>query len=160
MTRNISAGLLMCRIFEGELQYFLVHPGGPFFKKKDAGVWSIPKGVPNEGEPLLEAAQREFSEETGIKPSPPFYELGNIRQKAGKIVYAWAFTGQWDSSSGITCNEFLLEWPPRSGKKVSFPEVDKAEWFSFDDAQVKIISAQIPFLEIAKNVVGTNKEKQ
>ena len=154
MTHNVSAGLLMCRIFTGDLQYFLVHPGGPYFKKKDAGAWSIPKGLPNEGEPLLEAAQREFLEETGIKPVPPFFELGSIRQKSGKVVYAWAFVGDWDPASGIICNTFLLEWPPKSGRKVSFPEVDRADWFSHEAALLKMIGEQTPFLLRAKDALS------
>ena len=157
MARNISAGLLMCRLASGEPQYFLVHPGGPYFQKKDAGVWTIPKGLPNENEPLLGTAQREFLEETGIRPSPPFSDLGAIKQKGGKHVYAWAFIGQWDPGTGITCNEFMLEWPPRSGKKVPFPEVDRAGWFTYEEALVKIIREQIPLLERARDVFRENK---
>lgn len=140
----------MCRFSEGELQYFLVHPGGPYFRKKDAGAWTIPKGLPNEGEPLIDAAKREFEEETGIHPAPPFFDLGNIRQKGGKSVYAWGFIGDWDPVNRITCNEFVLEWPPGSGKKVMFPEVDKADWFSYDAALLKITAEQAPFLERAQ----------
>src|SRR5436190_5427068 len=125
---KIAAGLLMCHWAGTELEYFLVHPGGPFFKKKDAGVWSIPKGMPEGEEELLNAAKREFYEETGLVSKPPFHELGKIEQKGGKIVYAWTFLGEWISTDGIQCNTFTIEWPPRSGRQQEFPEVDKAEW--------------------------------
>lgn len=103
MKQNLAAGLLMYRDANGTLQYFLVHPGGPYFTMKDAGVWSIPKGIPEEGEDLMQAAQREFFEETGIKAVEPFQDIGTVRQKGGKVVQAWAFEGSWDPDSGITC---------------------------------------------------------
>src|SRR5688500_14851656 len=106
MTHSLSAGLLMYRLHDQKEEYFLVHPGGPYFAKRDKGIWTIPKGLPEKGEDLLETAQREFFEETGITPSPPFFALGNIRQKGGKVVHAWAFAGQWDAGSGIKCNSF------------------------------------------------------
>jgi predicted NUDIX family NTP pyrophosphohydrolase len=149
MASQISAGLLMCRSTLAGLEYFLVHPGGPFFKNKNEGVWSIPKGLPNGEEDLLAAAQREFLEETGLKAEAPFYPLGNIQQKGRKIVYAWAFVGQWDPANGITCNTFKIEWPPRSGKFQEFPEVDKACWMNYQEAAMHIIAEQIPFLERA-----------
>lgn len=148
--KKVSAGLLMCNKSAGHLQYFLVHPGGPFFANKDGGAWSIPKGLQENEEDLLAAAQREFLEETGIRPDGPFYELGSITQKGGKIVYAWAFTGAWDPSTGIVCNNFTVEWPPRSGRRVDFPEVDKAGWFDYDRAVGKVIQEQIPFLDRAR----------
>jgi predicted NUDIX family NTP pyrophosphohydrolase len=150
MKPNLAAGLLMCRISAETPEYFLVHPGGPFFKNKDAGVWSIPKGIPEEAETFLVAAQREFFEETGIKPTPPFHEIGTVKQKGGKVVYAWTFLGAWDPRDGIKCNTFPLEWPPRSGKIVNFPEVDKGRWMEYAEAIRMINPAQIPFLERAK----------
>jgi predicted NUDIX family NTP pyrophosphohydrolase len=148
MAAHLSAGLLMCR-FQSELEFFLVHPGGPFFKNKELGVWSIPKGLPDGDEELLMTAQREFKEETGITPVPPFYPLGSIQQKAGKIVHAWAFAGKWDPADGIYCNTFTLEWPPKSGKIQEFPEQDKAEWMSYSKAATHINPAQLPLLERA-----------
>ena len=149
MKANQAAGLMMCRIAKAGLEYFLVHPGGPFFKSKDAGVWSIPKGLPEPGEALIDTAQREFLEETGIRPAAPFHELGSVRQKGGKVVYAWSFIGAWDPDEGIKCNTFLLEWPPRTGKMMSFPEVDKAKWMDNAEALRMINPAQVPFVERA-----------
>lgn len=150
---KLSAGLLMYRTAEDGLEYFLVHPGGPFFRKKELGFWTIPKGIPNEQESLMDAAQREFLEETGITPTPPYYDLGNIKQKGGKIVHAWAFTGAWAPEQGIHCNTFSMEWPPRSGKTMTFPEVDKAGWFNYLLAVRMLIPEQIPFLDRAKALV-------
>jgi predicted NUDIX family NTP pyrophosphohydrolase len=150
MTPGTAAGLLMCRVTNDLLEYFLVHPGGPFYKNKDTGIWSIPKGIPEKGEDLLQTAQREFLEETGIEPVPPFRDIGTIRQKGGKTVYAWTFLGNWDPGSGITCNNFSLEWPPRSGKMLEFPEVDKAIWADYSQATSLINPAQIQFLDRAK----------
>jgi predicted NUDIX family NTP pyrophosphohydrolase len=154
MKQNLAAGLLMWRETDGNAEYFLVHPGGPFFKSKDVGVWSIPKGIPEEGEGLLDTAQREFFEETGIHPSPPFRDIGSVRQKGGKLVHAWMFSGAWDPQTGIKCNTFALEWPPRSGKIVNFPEVDRARWMDYHEATRMINSAQIPFLEKARALHG------
>lgn len=152
MTRNLAAGLLMCRVFNNALQYFIVHPGGPYYKNKEHGVWSIPKGIPEEGEDLMQTARREFFEETGIKPAPPYFDIGTVKQKGGKEVHAWAFAGTWDHEMGITCNSFSLEWPPHSGKKVEFPEVDKASWVDRTEAIALIIPEQIPFLDRASNI--------
>lgn len=151
MAAHISAGLLMCRK-TNELEFFLVHPGGPFFKNKDLGTWSIPKGLPNDNEELLQTAQREFHEETGLSSHPPFEPLGSVQQKAGKIVHAWGFLGEWDPATGITCNTFKLEWPPRSGKFQEFPEQDKAEWMNYERAIKYINPAQIPLLERARDL--------
>lgn len=152
MTKSATAaGLLMCRFEKNTLQFFLVHPGGPFFKKKDEGVWSIPKGIPEaENENLLDVAVREFTEETGIKPEGEFCSLGYVQQKAGKIVHAWAFLGQWDPATGIESNTFSMEWPPRSGKYKDFPEMDRADWFPYEQAVTKINPAQVTFLDRAK----------
>lgn len=125
----------------------LVHPGGPFFRNKDAGVWTIPKGLPEPGEALLAAAIREFGEETGLSAHAPFLELGQIRQKAGKIVHAWAFEGDLPQSFVLKSNGFELEWPPRSGRKQVFPEVDRAELFALAVAREKINPAQVELLE-------------
>jgi predicted NUDIX family NTP pyrophosphohydrolase len=145
MAQLIAAGLVMFRR-KAEIEFFLVHPGGPFFKNKDKGVWSIPKGIPDEKEELLHAAIREFKEETGLESTPPYIPLGHIRQKAGKIVHAWAFEGDWDSKQGITSNTFRIEWPPRSGKFQEFPEQEKAEWMTIERATEAMIPEQLPLL--------------
>lgn len=151
--QNIAAGLLMCKLEVDRLYFFLVHPGGPFFKNKDKGVWSIPKGIPeSDKEELLSVAIREFEEETGIKPVGDYRPIGHVQQKAGKIVHAWAFLGEWDSKSGIKSNTFSVEWPPRSGKFQNFPEMDKAEWLPYGEAVNKINPAQIEFLDRASKL--------
>lgn len=149
---NIAAGLLMYRKKKGELEFFLVHPGGPFYVKKNDGVWSIPKGQPEDGEDLLQTAQREFFEETGIKPSPPFQPLGSVKLKSGKIVHAWAFKGDWNLDQGIISNIFKIEWPPASKKFIDIPEVDRAEWMTFDKAVRLIHPVQVPLLSKAKEM--------
>jgi predicted NUDIX family NTP pyrophosphohydrolase len=149
----------MCRLVGENLEFFLVHPGGPYFSNKDAGAWSIPKGLREGDEDLLSTGQREFMEETGIRPAAPFHELGTVKQKGGKVVHAWAFIGSWDPATGIVCNSFSLEWPPRSGRKVDFPEVDKAEWFTYEQAIRKIIQEQIPFINRAKALFESQKTK-
>jgi predicted NUDIX family NTP pyrophosphohydrolase len=141
---KISAGLLMYRRKDHAMEYFLVHPGGPFFKNKDLGYWTIPKGEVNEGEELLETAQREFLEETGIESILPYIELGQVKQKGGKIVQAWAF--EKDCDNPVRCNTFSLEWPPRSGRMVLFPEVDKGAYFKYHEALLKINQAQSEFI--------------
>ena len=143
---QLSAGLLMYRIRDARLQVFLVHPGGPFFAKKDEGAWTIPKGEPNEGEELLATAQREFTEETGLRAEPPFVELAFIRQKAGKVVHAWGFEGDFDPASCVS-NSFTIEWPPKSGKMKDFPEIDRADYFDLELAKRKMNPAQIPLIE-------------
>lgn len=152
MAENISAGLLMCRKAKNELEFFLVHPGGPFFKNKDLGVWSIPKGIPDAGEDLLVAAQREFTEETGLVAHPPYHGLNSIRQKRGKVVHAWAFVGEWNEANGIQCNTFKLEWPPKSGRFQEFPEADRAAWMNYARAVQYIIPEQIPLLDRARDL--------
>jgi predicted NUDIX family NTP pyrophosphohydrolase len=136
-----SAGLLLYRIRQGAPEVFLVHPGGPFWAKKDAGVWSIPKGEAAPGEDLLARAQREFTEETGFAIAGEFRPLAPIRQSGGKIVHAWAVAGDCDAAT-ITSNTFDLEWPPRSGRVQAFPEVDRAQWFGLAAAREKINPAQ------------------
>ncbi len=147
-----SAGLLMFRRVAA-LELFLVHPGGPFFRKKDDGAWSIPKGElePNE-DPLL-TAQREFTEETGLAvPKNGFLALGEIRQQGGKTVFAWAFEGDCDPA-GIASNTFELEWPPRSGRRQTFPEVDRADFFTPDVARKKLNPAQAVFVDRLENAL-------
>lgn len=156
---RLSAGLVMYRVRNGDLQVFLAHPGGPLYAKKDEGVWTIPKGEPPEGEALLDTAIREFEEETGIKPHGPFSELGCIRQKGGKMVYAWAFEGD-HGSEPIRSNEFTMEWPPGSGKKQSFPEVDKASFFSLADAKKKLRESQWPLIERLMKLIEEEDAKR
>jgi predicted NUDIX family NTP pyrophosphohydrolase len=141
-----SAGILLYRINDDEaIEFFLVHPGGPFFTKKDEGVWTIPKGEFDPGEEPLAAAQREFYEETGIQLQGNFLPLGDIRQKAGKIVQAWALQGTLQEDQ-IKSNHFEIEWPPKSGKRKSYPEIDKAGWFTLEQATRKINAAQAELL--------------
>ena len=141
-----SAALLMYRVRDARFEFLLVHPGGPFWKNKDAGAWTVPKGEIEPGEDLLAAARREFEEELGFKPDGEFIELTPIQQKGGKIVHAWAFEGNCDPSK-IQSNNFSMEWPPRSGKMQEFPEVDRATFFDLGEAREKINPAQIPLLE-------------
>ncbi len=129
-----------------ELEVLLVHPGGPYWRKKDLGSWSIPKGEYAEGETALAAAMREFEEETGIKPSGAFVPLDDIRQPSGKIITAWAFEGDC-SPAEIRSNLFSMEWPPKSGKTREFPEIDHANWFSLEDAKARILKGQAGFLD-------------
>jgi predicted NUDIX family NTP pyrophosphohydrolase len=140
-----SAGILAFRKKPFK-EVFLVHPGGPFWKNKDAGAWSIPKGEIDMDEDPLAAAQREFEEETGIKMEGAFIQLTPVRQKAGKIIEAWMVETDLDAGK-IISNEFTMEWPPRSGLMKSFPEVDKASWFSLDEARLKINPGQLPFID-------------
>jgi predicted NUDIX family NTP pyrophosphohydrolase len=140
-----SAGVLAYR-FTHELQVFLVHPGGPFFKNKDAGAWTIPKGEILEDEEPLAAAQREFREETGFSVSGDFKELTPIKQKGGKVVLAWAIEKDFDETK-VVSNTFQIEWPPKSSKMQTFPEVDKAGWFSIDRAKEKVNPAQVDFID-------------
>lgn len=141
-----SAGLLMFRREAGELQVLLAHPGGPFFRKKDAGAWTIPKGEVNDGEDAQHAALREFAEETGVVPIGDLIALTPITQKGGKVVKAWAMEGNCDPSQ-LTSNTFTIEWPPKSGQQQDFPEIDRAEFFDLATAKQKINPAQVSLLE-------------
>lgn len=143
---QVSAGLLMHRI-QQHREFFLVHPGGPFFKKKNEGVWTIPKGLVEGTEDLLSTAAREFEEETGIKPNGPYSELGVTKLKSGKLIHAWSFPGDWEESQGIRSNTFSLEWPPRSGKFIDVPEADRGRWFDYEQACKHINPAQKIFLD-------------
>ena len=140
-----SAGILMYRRAVLGLELLLVHPGGPFWKKRDAGAWSIPKGEYSAGEDPLAVAVREFEEEIGARLAGEFRPLGEVVQKGGKIVAAWAVEGDLDPAT-IRSNTFEIEWPPKSGRKAAFPEVDRAGWFSPDEAREKILSSQRPFI--------------
>ncbi len=149
-----SAGLLMFRIRDGQLEVFVAHPGGPFFANKDAGHWTIPKGEVAPGEELLDTAVREFKEEVGLEPSGDFIPLGAIQQKGGKIVHAWAFQGDWSEGQAHHCNTFALEWPPRSGQVQHFPEVDQVGFFSIPEARKKLKETQHPFLDRLAGALG------
>jgi predicted NUDIX family NTP pyrophosphohydrolase len=143
---KVSAGLLMYRRREGVLEVFLVHPGGPFWARKDAGAWSIPKGEIDRAEEPLAVARREFTEETGFPAEGDFHPLAPITQAGGKVVQAWAFEGDADPAK-LRSNTFSIEWPPRSGRQTSFPEVDRAAWFRLDVARQKINPAQVALLD-------------
>lgn len=148
-----SAGLLMYRHRNESLEVFLVHPGGPFWARKDLGVWSIPKGEYRADEDPLEAARREFHEETGLAVEGPFQKLTEIRQKGGKYVQAYALRGDADPAA-LKSNTFAMEWPPRSGKQQEFPEVDRAEWFGLAEARQKILASQQPLLDELEDLLG------
>jgi len=141
-----SAGLLMYRHRQGTVQVLLVHPGGPYFRKQDEGAWSIPKGEVDADEDLLDAARREFQEETGVTPHGPFLALGSVQQKGGKVVHAWAMEQDCDPAA-LVSNTFVLEWPPNSGEWVEFPEIDRAEFFDLETAKRKINPAQVELVE-------------
>jgi predicted NUDIX family NTP pyrophosphohydrolase len=143
---QISAGLLLFRRREGRLEVFLAHPGGPFWKKHDEGAWTIPKGLTELEEDLLAAACREFREETGIEPKPPYYELGSIRQKAGKTIHAWAFEGNADPTT-VVSNMVQVEQPRGSGRWLTFPEIDRCEWYDLATARTKLNPAQAELLD-------------
>lgn len=140
-----SAGLLMYRCCMDGLEVLLAHPGGPFWASKDAGAWTLPKGA-LEGDEPLEAAVREFREETGFEPTPPFLELGAVTQKAGKKIHAWAFEGNADPAQ-MRSNLVMIEWPPRSGRRLQIPEVDRCEWFPATLAKFKINPAQAELID-------------
>ncbi len=147
MTKRLkqSAGLLMYRGMRDAYEVFLVHPGGPYWSKKDEGAWTLPKGEYEDGEELLGAAQREFQEETGFIASPPFIELGSVRQKSGKVAFAWAFEGDCDPAK-LVSNTCEVEWPRRSEKRIVIPEVDRGAWFSHENAAIFIREEQRPLL--------------
>ncbi|HZP03391.1 MAG TPA: NUDIX domain-containing protein [Terracidiphilus sp.] len=140
-----SAGLLVYRHREDTPEVFLVHPGGPFWAKKDLGAWTIPKGEYLDDEEPLQAARREFEEETGFRVDGDFIELGTITQASGKIVSAWACEGDFDPAQ-LTSNTCEIEWPPRSGRQITIPEVDRGAWFSVSEAEQRILNAQQPIL--------------
>jgi len=154
MAGKISAGVLLYRRGEGGIDVLLVHPGGPLYQKKDAGVWSIPKGEAGPGEDLLERALIEFQEELGVAaPAGPYIALGSVKQNGGKTVHAWAVEGDFEGPA--RSNTFQMEWPPRSGKEAEFPEVDRAEWFGVAAARLRINAAQAVFLDRLAEWLGS-----
>lgn len=150
---KLSAGILLYRRRPATLEVLLVHPGGPFWAKKDGGAWSIPKGEAAEGEDLLARARREFEEETGFAVAGPFEPLPAVRQAGGKTVHAWAAEGDIDAAA-IESNRFRLEWPPRSGRYQDFPEVDRAEWLELAAARQKLNKGQLPLLDALQRLLG------
>lgn len=150
---SVSAGLLLFRRRNGLLEVFLAHPGGPFWVRRDEGAWTIPKGGVEAGENPLDAARREFEEETGITPSGDFIPLGSIRQRAGKIVHAWAWEGDADAAR-ITSNTAETEWPRGSGRRITYPEVDRCAWFSPEEARKRMNAAQAEFIDRLKKHLG------
>jgi predicted NUDIX family NTP pyrophosphohydrolase len=149
-----SAGILMYRRRGSAVEVLLVHPGGPFWKKKDDGAWTIPKGLRGEDEEALAAARREFEEETGAAPAGEFIPLGEFRQSSAKTVSVWAVEGDFDVTK-LKGNTFTLEWPPRSGRSQEFPEIDRAAWFSPDEARRKILKGQRPALDVLIATLGS-----
>ena len=147
-----SAGLLMYREKNGHTEVLLVHLGGPFWKNKDRGAWFVPKGEINTGEDLLDAAKREFQEETGIVPRGDFVSLGSVKHKSGKTVHAWAFESDCDLRT-VKSNTFEMEWPPKSGRMATFPEIDRVDFFTFDAAREKMHAAEFEFLSRLKAIV-------
>ena len=141
-----AAGILLYRRGANGLEVLLAHPGGPLWARKDAGAWTLPKGQFTEGELPLDAAKREFEEEMGTAPTGVFEALGTVKQPSGKIIHAWAAESDFDVST-VKSNLFTMEWPPRSGRSGDFPEVDRAGWFSIEEARHKIIKGQAPFIE-------------
>lgn len=150
---SVSAGLLLYRRSRGTLEVFLAHPGGPFWANRDSGAWTIPKGAVNEGEDLLDGARREFLEETGITAAAPFLALGSIRQKAGKVVHAWAWEGDADPDR-IVSNLTRSEWPRGSGRWLTYPEVDRCAWYAPAAAREKINPAQAAFVDRLESELG------
>jgi predicted NUDIX family NTP pyrophosphohydrolase len=145
-SKKLSAGILVYRKPQGSVEVFLVHPGGPFWAKKDDGAWSIPKGEYAEGDDALAAARREFQEETGFEIDGTFTPLAPVKQPSGKMIAAWAVEGDVDAAA-IRSNSFSLEWPPKSGRTRQFPEVDRAGWFDLPTARLKLLPGQRPLLE-------------
>ena len=141
-----SAGLLLFRRTSGTLELFLAHPGGPFWHGREAGAWTIPKGLAEPEEDLLAAACREFEEETGVKPLGPFIPLGSVRQKAGKVIHAWGWEGEADPST-VTSNSMKTEWPRGSGRWLTFPEVDRCAWFRPSEARERLNPAQAELID-------------
>ena len=150
---KLSAGLLLYRRTGRDLEVLLVHPGSPYWAKKDAGAWSIPKGLCHEGEDPLTAARREFADETGCDVNGTFIPLARVKQAGGKIVAAWAVEGDCDASA-VESNTFMMEWPPKSGTMRAFPEVDRAQWFAIREAKEKILNGQAGLLEQLESLLA------
>lgn len=155
---NVSAGLILYRRTTGGLEIFLAHPGGPFWKERDAGAWTIPKGLIEEGEDPLLAACREFEEETSVSPQPPYLPLGSIRQKSGKVIHAWAWEGDADAAS-IQSNLMRTEWPRGSGRWLTFPEVDRCAWFDPAEAREKMNPAQAELVDRLEALLDPENSK-
>ena len=153
---EVSAGLLAFRR-RNVLEVLLAHPGGPFWAKKDAGAWFVPKGEIEPGEEALQAAKREFQEETGMAPHEPFLALGSVKNKSGKTITVWAFRGDGDPGQ-IRSNTFRMEWPPRSGKMAEFPEIDRAAFYTFSEAREKMHAVEVVFLERLQEVLAGSGE--
>ena len=152
-----SAGILLWRRLDDRLEVLLAHQGGPHWVDKDLGHWTIPKGEVEEGEELVAVARREFAEETGYQlPDTPLIDLGEIRQKSGKLVLAWAARGDLDAATAVS-NTYQLEWPPRSGRVETFPEIDRVEWFRLNEARRKLKAAQVPFLDRLQAAIGADR---
>ena len=150
-----SAGILLYRRRDGEIEVFLVHPGGPFWKNKDDGAWSIPKGECVGEVDLLANAKREFSEETGVELEGDFCPLAPVKQAGGKVVHAWAVEGNLDPAD-LTSNTFVMEWPPRSGNQQEFTEVDRGEWFMLSAARSKLLAGQWPLLDELQRLISSS----
>jgi predicted NUDIX family NTP pyrophosphohydrolase len=154
VAKRVSAGILLYRLADGRLEVLLAHPGGPLFAGRDAGAWSIPKGEPDVDEPMLDVARREFAEETGHPvPDGRVLDLGTIVQKGGKVVFAWAVEGDLDPADAVS-NTFDLEWPPKTGRIVAYPEIDRVAWFDGAEARVRVKETQIPLLERLEAALG------
>lgn len=153
---KLSAGILVYRRGTAGWEVFLVHPGGPYWRNRDVGAWSIPKGEVGAGEDPQAAARRELAEETGFQVAPPLLSLPPVRQLGGKAVMAWAAAGDFDAAA-IVSNTFAMEWPPRSGRLESFPEVDRAAWFALAEARQKIVAGQVPLLEQLEKLLGPGR---
>jgi predicted NUDIX family NTP pyrophosphohydrolase len=154
MPKKISAGILMYRIRADVLEVLLVHPGGPLWARKDAGAWTIPKGGIDDDADALEAAKREFAEETGSPVDGEFLRLTPLRQPSGKVIHAWAVRGDLDAAK-IKSNAFTMEWPPRSGRRQEFPEIDRGAWFAIPEASQKLLPGQLRFLAELQDKVGS-----
>ncbi|HEX8939038.1 MAG TPA: NUDIX domain-containing protein [Candidatus Limnocylindrales bacterium] len=154
MGSRVSAGILLHRRRDGRVEVLLGHPGGPLFARRDAGHWSIPKGEVEQDEALEAVARREFAEETGVPvPDGPLLPLGTIRQKGGKLVHGWAGEGDLDPARARS-NTFLMEWPPGSGARCEFPELDRVAWFDLDEARRRLKETQLPFLDRLAAALG------
>jgi predicted NUDIX family NTP pyrophosphohydrolase len=158
MAGKTSAGLLLYRLVAGRVEVFLVHPGGPFWAKKDDGAWSIPKGEYEASEDPLTVAQREFQEETGFSVHGDFLPLGSVKQPGGKVISAWALKGDVDAGA-VRSNTFLLEWPPKSGRMQDFPEVDRALWCDLPTAGIKLLAGQRPILDQLTGLLGLPRSR-
>jgi predicted NUDIX family NTP pyrophosphohydrolase len=150
---RVSAGIVLYRTRAEDVEVLLAHPGGPFFRNKDLGAWSIPKGEANAEEELLESAKREFMEETGVAVQGPFVPLKPVKQKGGKVVHAWACEGDCDPAACVS-STFKMEWPPRSGRQVEFPEIDRAAFFDLSAARQKIHAYQLPLLKELETILN------